>query len=55
MQKPSKPEPKKRGPKPGTKKSTAAEDRRIKTVPAQNLGMRRAPLVAAIFGWPLHT
>ena len=46
---------KKRGPKPGTKKSTAAEDRRIKTVPAQNLGMPRDPLVAAFFGWPLHT
>lgn len=54
MQKPSKPELKKRGPKPGTKKSTAAEDRRIKTVPAQNLGMSRDPLVAAFFGMQLR-
>lgn len=56
MQKPSKPEPKKRGPKPGTKRPvyTEAEARKVKTVPAQNLGMRRDPLVAAIFGWPLH-
>lgn len=40
----------KRGPKPGTKKSVAAETPKIKIIPAQNLGMRRDPLVAALFG-----
>lgn len=50
------PAPKKRGAKPGIKRPvyTAAEDRKVKTVPAQNLGMSRDPLVAAFFGMQLR-
>ena len=52
MQTPAPSAPKKRGAKPGVKRPvyTEAEDRKIKTVPAQNLGMSRDPLVAALFG-----
>ena len=40
--------PLKRGPKP--KPSTEAEDRTVKTVPAQQVGIKRDPLVAMLFG-----
>lgn len=43
-------EPKKRGPKPGIKRPSYADDRKIKSIPAQQIGMQRDPLVAAIFG-----
>lgn len=46
------PAPKKRGPKPGTPRPThaAAEQRKVKTVPAQQVGMVRDPLISALFG-----
>lgn len=52
MQKTAPAAPKKRGAKPGVKRPvyTEAEARKVKTVPAQNIGMRRDPLVAALFG-----
>lgn len=45
-------EPKKRGPKPGSKGNCNAGigERRIKAVPAMQLGISRDPLVAALFG-----
>lgn len=52
MQKTAPAAPKKRGAKPGIKRPvyTEAEARKVKTVPAQNIGMRRDPLVVALFG-----
>lgn len=46
------PAPKKRGPKLGSNRPTydQAESRKVKTVPAQQVGIMRDPLVAALFG-----
>lgn len=41
---------KKRGPKPGTKMPEKEDDRRIRTVAAQQVGIKRDALVAALFG-----
>lgn len=51
MQAPA-PAPKKRGAKPGIKRPvyTEAEARKVKTVPAQQVGIKRDPLVAMLFG-----
>lgn len=42
--------PLKRGPKPAEPKSTEGEDRKVKTVPAQQVGIKRDPMVAMLFG-----
>lgn len=46
------PAPKKRGPKLGTPRPiyTEAEQRKVKTVPAQQVGIKRDPLISALFG-----
>lgn len=48
------PPPKKRGPKLGSNRPTydQAEARKVKTVPAQQVGIKRDPLVAMLFGAP---
>lgn len=45
---------KKRGPKPGIKRPvyTEAETRKVRTIPAAQIGARRDELVAALFGAP---
>lgn len=48
-------EPKKRGPKPGTKRPSYADDRKIKSIPAQQIGMQRDPFQALFFGQPQRT
>jgi len=46
------PPPKKRGPKPGSKRPVNPdyECRKVKTIAAQQIGIARDPLVAAFFG-----
>lgn len=54
MSNPAPPAPKKRGPKLGTPRPiyTEAEQRKVKTVPAQQVGMQRDPFQALFFGQP---
>lgn len=54
MQKPAPEALKKRGAKPGVKRPiyTEAETRKVRTIPAAQIGARRDELVAALFGAP---